>query len=66
MTVPSVTSIKDQASKLIEGLDDTSTWDDLVYLIYLHESVERGQMDVREGRVFTTEELRARLGLNQG
>ena len=66
MTVPSATSVKDQARRLVDGLDDTSTWDDLVYLIYLHESVERGQMDVREGRVFTTEELRARLGLNQG
>ena len=66
MTVPSATSFKDQAKRLVDGLDDTSTWDDLVYLIYLHESVARGQMDVQEGRVFTTEELRARLGLNQG
>lgn len=63
MTAPSVTSIKDQARKLIEGLDDTSTWEDLVYLIYLQKSVDRGRLDIQEGRVFTTDDLRTRLGL---
>lgn len=60
MTAPSV---KEEARKLVESLEDDASWDDLVYLIYLQESVERGRRDMREGRVLTTDQLRARLGL---
>ncbi len=63
MTAPAPGSIKAQAKQLVERLDDTSTWDDLVYLVYLQQSVDRGRLDIQEGRVFTTAELRERLGL---
>lgn len=63
MTAPSVLSVKEQAKRLVESLDDQATWEDLVYWIYLQESVERGRQDIREGRTTTTQELRSRLGL---
>jgi hypothetical protein len=46
-------SIKEQARILVESLSEDSTWEDLMYEIYVRESVERGLEDVRAGRVKT-------------
>lgn len=57
------TGIKPAARQLVEDLPEESTWDDLVYRIYLEEAIEHGRRDIREGRVFTTEEVRKNVGL---
>jgi predicted transcriptional regulator len=58
-------SIKEQARILVESLPDDSTWEDLMYEIYVRESVERGLEDVRAGRVKTSDEVRAKFGLSK-
>ena len=58
-------TIKEQARVLVESLPEDSTWEDLMYEIYVRESVERGLEDVRAGRVKTSDEVRAKFGLSR-
>ena len=41
----SAANIKEEARKLIENLPDDSTWEDLMYQIYVRESIESGLAD---------------------
>ena len=56
-------SIKTEARRLVEQLPDDATWDDLLYEIYVRQSVEAGLQDCREGRTIPVAEVRRRLGL---
>jgi hypothetical protein len=58
------TSIRDEARRLVEQLPDDATWDDLLYQIYVRQSVEAGLADLRAGRVVSSEDVRRRLGLS--
>lgn len=57
------TSIKKEAVRLVEQLPDDATWDDLLYEIYVCQSIEAGLKDCREGRILSVTEVRRRLGL---
>lgn len=56
-------SIKTEAIRLVEQLPDEATWDDLLYEIYVRQSIEAGLKDCREGRLVSVREVRRRLGL---
>lgn len=56
-------SIKGEARQLVDQLPDDATWDDLLYEIYVRQSVEAGLAAIREGRTLTTAQVRERLGL---
>jgi hypothetical protein len=56
-------SIKPEARRLVEGLPDDATWDDLLYEIYVRQSVEAGLRDCQAGRTLPVSEVRRRLGL---
>ena len=56
-------AVKQEARRLVEQLPDDATWDDLLYQIYVRQSVEAGLEDIRKGRTVTTAELKQRLGL---
>ncbi len=56
-------SIKAEAVRLVEQLPDDATWDDLLYEIYVRQSIEAGLKDCREGRTLPVAEVRRRLGL---
>lgn len=62
MTRPTDTA-KQQARQLLERLPDDVTWDDVVYEFAVRRSVERGLADDTEGRVISSEQLKAALGL---
>ena len=62
-TTAEVPSIKPDARRLVEHLPDDATWDDLLYEVYVRQSVEAGLRDCREGRTLSTSEVRRRLGL---
>jgi len=62
MTRPTDTA-KQQARQLLERLPDDVTWDDVVYEFAVRRSVERGLADDTEGRVMSSEQLKAALGL---
>jgi hypothetical protein len=56
-------SVKEEARRLVEQLPDDATWDDIMYQMYVHQSIEAGLKDCREGRTLSVAELRRRLGL---
>jgi len=55
--------VRDEARRLVDQLPDDATWQDVMYQIYVRQSIEAGLEDVRLGRTLTTEEVRIRLGL---
>jgi hypothetical protein len=43
-------SVKAQALKLVRALPEGSTWDDLMYRIYVRQKVEAGMADIAKRR----------------
>jgi len=58
-----IRSIKEEARRLIDELPENSTWDDLMYEIYIRQAVESGLADSESGRVISVEEVRKKFGL---
>jgi hypothetical protein len=58
-----VSSVKSEARRLVDQLPEEATWDDLLYEIYVRQSIESGLKDCREGRTLPVSEVRRRLGL---
>lgn len=56
-------NIKEEARKLVESLPDDSTWEDLMYHIYVREAVEKGLADAEAGRVTDVKKVREEFGL---
>jgi hypothetical protein len=56
-------NIKKQAYHLLETLPDNATWDDLMYEIYVRQTIEAGIEDSKAGRTTDVKEVRARFGL---
>jgi len=61
----SVSSIKDEARRIIEQLPDDASWEDLIYRIYVREAIEAGLKDAQEGRTVPVEEVRRQFGLTE-
>jgi predicted transcriptional regulator len=57
------TNIKEEAHRLVESLPDDSTWEDLMYQIYVRETVEKGLADADAGRVTDVKKVREEFGL---
>lgn len=56
-------NIKKQAYHLLEKLPDNATWDDLMYEIYVRQTLEAGIEDSKAGRTTDVKEVRAKFGL---
>jgi len=56
-------SVKTQAHRLVDNLPDSATWEDVMYRIYVRESVEAGIKDSDAGRTVDVKEVRQRFGL---
>ncbi|MEW6357352.1 MAG: hypothetical protein AB1696_13565 [Planctomycetota bacterium] len=50
--------IKKEAGILLRDLPDETSWDDLMYRIYVRQKIEKGLKDSENGRLRTTEQLR--------
>ncbi|CDM93257.1 MAG: hypothetical protein ABWU13_22390 [Limnospira maxima] len=55
------TNIKEEAKRLIDELPDNSTWDDLMYSIYVRQMVEAGIADSENGKVTAVEDVRKKF-----
>ena len=55
--------IKKETDLLIEDLPEETTWDDLMYKIYVRQKVENGLKDSERGNVYSSDELRKKLDL---
>ena len=51
-------SVKSEAIKLVRGLSSSSTWDDLMYRIYVRQKIEVGLTHIRAGRVHSHASIR--------
>jgi predicted transcriptional regulator len=58
-------NVKDEARRLVENLSDDATWDDLMYEIYVRQTIEAGLRDSEQGRVTSVEKVREKYGLPQ-
>jgi hypothetical protein len=56
-------SVKSKAIKLVRSLSPESSWDDLMYQIYVRQKIEAGLADVRNGRVHAHSAIRKEFGL---
>ncbi|QSJ15661.1 hypothetical protein JYQ62_28215 [Nostoc sp. UHCC 0702] len=56
-------NIKEEAHKLIDRLPENSTWDDLMYQIYVRQTVEAGLADSKAANVIYVQEVRKKFGL---
>ena len=51
-------NLKSEAIKLVRRLPRSSTWDDLMYRIYVRQKIEAGLADIRAGHVHTHASIR--------
>jgi hypothetical protein len=56
--------LKSEAHRLIDRLPESATWDDLMYEIYVRQSIDRGLADSEAGRVTDVAEVRTQFGLS--
>ena len=56
-------TVRKEAQRLVEQLPDDATWEDLIYQIYVRQSIEAGLADCEAGRLVSVVEVKRRLGL---
>jgi len=54
-------SVKKQALEMIRKLPDKTTWDDIMYEIYVRKKIARGIKAADEGKVVSHEEVKKRF-----
>ena len=60
-TVTESLNPKAHAREAIDRLPDDATWDDVMYELYVRESIDAGLADVAAGRTVPQDQVRARL-----
>jgi predicted transcriptional regulator len=58
-------NIKQKAYLLLDKLPGKATWDDLMYQIYVRQTIEAGIKDSDEGHTVDVKEVRKRFGLTK-
>ena len=58
-------TVKEAAARLVSELPDDATWDDLMYQIYVRQTVDAGLADSDAGRTTSVEDVRSEFGLPQ-
>ncbi len=58
MTQPQNTDAKTSAREAIDSLPENSTWDDVIYRMYVRQKIDAGLADADAGRVVDTAQLR--------
>jgi predicted transcriptional regulator len=56
-------NLKSRAMMLVRALPKNSSWDDLMYRIYVRQKIEAGLADIRAGRVHSHASIRREFGL---
>ena len=54
-------SPKKNLAHLLKILPDDCTYEDIQYHVYVMQKIERGLQDVKEGKIYTTEEMKKML-----
>lgn len=53
--------LKKEMNDLLEELPEDANWNDVMYKIYVRQSIEQGLKDVEEGRVISHEDLKKKF-----
>ena len=56
-------NVKKEAYHLLEKLPENATWEDLMYEIYVRQTIEAGIEDSKAERTIDVKEVRAKFGL---
>ncbi len=56
-------NIKQEAYRMLDKLPDQATWDDLMYQIYVRQTIDAGIKDSDEGRTVDVKDVRKKFGL---
>ena len=56
-------NVKNEARRLVEGLPEDVTWDELMHEIYVRQSIEAGLADSKAGNIVDVKAVRERFGL---
>jgi predicted transcriptional regulator len=59
----SAQNVKEEARRLVENLPEDVTWDDLMYQIYVRQTIQAGLADSEAGRVTEVEKVREEFEL---
>ena len=54
-------TVKDEIRRMIEGLPDDATWEDVQYSIYVRERIERGRREAADGKILDEDEVERRM-----
>ena len=57
-------SVKSRAMRLVRDLPSNSSWDELMYRIYVRQKVEAGLSDLKDGRTHRHDAIRREFGLD--
>ncbi len=55
--------VKAEARRIVDQLPESASWEDLIYQIYVRQSIEAGIKDADKGRVESVEGVRRSFGL---
>lgn len=58
-------TLKEEAHRIVDQLPENASWEDLVYRIYVRQSIEAGIKDAEAGRVESVAEVRRSFGLDE-
>ena len=58
-------TVKAEARRIVDQLPDSASWEDLIYQLYVRQSIEAGIKDADEGRVESVEDVRRSFGIPQ-
>jgi len=53
----------DEAKKIIEGLPETATWDDIMYELYVKQKLRKALDAETEGRLLSHDDVKKRLAV---
>ena len=56
--IPTLPAVKEQLATIANSLPEKATWDDVLYEIYVRQSVEQGLADIAAGRTIPAEEVK--------
>ena len=56
-----MSTIKEEAKKLIDKLPDQTTWDDIMYEFYVKKKLAVALKTAEEGRIISHEEVKKRV-----
>lgn len=59
------TALKKEVELLLKNLPEDADWDDVMYKIYVRQSIEQGLKDSGEGRLVSHDEIKKKFQLSK-